>query len=89
MLGINTMFINVMPVRAGRKGGAAVLSGTLNAVTYLGAAAATWGIGSAAGVWGWSAAFALWLLMAALGLAVSAVTAGRWALFAAEQEESE
>lgn len=89
MLGINTMFINVMPVRAGRKGGAAVLSGTLNAVTYLGAAAATWGIGSAAGVWGWSAAFALWLIMAVLGLAVSAVTAGRWAWFAAEQEESE
>ena len=33
MLGVNTMFINVMPVRAGRLGGAAILSGTLNAVT--------------------------------------------------------
>lgn len=88
MLGINTMFINVMPVRAGRKGGAAMLSGTLNAITYLGAAAATWGIGSAAGAWGWGAVFVLWLIMAVLALAVSTLAAGRWARFAAEQEEA-
>ncbi len=37
MLGVNTMFINVMPVKIGRSSGAAVLSGSLNAITYLGA----------------------------------------------------
>lgn len=87
MLGINTMFINVMPVRAGRKGGAAVLSGTLNAVTYFGAAAATWGIGSAVGAFGWNAVFLLWLGMAVLALVVSLLVAGRWGRFAAAQEE--
>ena len=87
MLGINTLFINVMPVRAGRTGGAAALSGMLNAVTYLGAAAATWGVGVAADTWGWSAVFALWLAMALISLAAVWCCAGRWARFANAQEE--
>lgn len=78
MLGVNTMFINVVPVKAGRHGGASMLSGTLNAVTYLGAAAATWGIGAAAEGCGWNAVFLLWLGMAMLALLVSALLAGRW-----------
>ena len=78
MLGVNTMFINVIPVKAGRHGGASMLSGTLNAVTYLGAAAATWGIGAAAEGCGWNAVFLLWLIMAMLALLVSALLAGRW-----------
>lgn len=79
MLGVNTMFINVIPVKAGRHGGASMLSGTLNAVTYLGAAAATWGIGAAAEGCGWNAVFLLWLVMAMLALLVSTLLAGRWA----------
>ncbi len=78
MLGVNTMFINVILVKAGRHGGASMLSGTLNAVTYLGAAAATWGIGAAAEGCGWNAVFLLWLVMAMLALLVSALLAGRW-----------
>lgn len=88
MLGINTMLINVMPVRAGRRGGAAVLSGSLNAVTYVGAAVATWGFGSAAETFGWGAVFLLWLMMAAAALTVSLALASRWARFAAEQNTS-
>lgn len=87
MLGINTLFINVIPVRAGRSGGAAALSGLLNAVTYVGAAAATWGVGAAADSWGWSAVFILWLAMAVVSLVTVLLCAGRWARFTAEQEE--
>lgn len=87
MLGINTLFINVIPVRAGRSGGAAALSGLLNAVTYVGAAAATWGVGVAADSWGWSAVFILWLVMAVVSLVTVLLCAGRWARFTAEQEE--
>ena len=79
MLVVNTMFINVIPVKAGRHGGASMLSGTLNAVTYLGAAAATWGIGAAAEGFGWNAVFLLWLVMAMLALLVSALLAGQFA----------
>lgn len=87
MLGINTLFINVIPVRAGRSGGAAALSGLLNAVTYVGAAAATWGVGAAADSWGWGAVFALWLAMAVVSLITVLLCAGRWARFTAAQEE--
>ena len=86
MLGVNTMFINVIPVKAGRHGGASMLSGTLNAVTYLGAAAATWGIGAAAEGCGWNAVFLLWLVMAMLALLVSALLAERWAEYLKSSE---
>ena len=86
MLGVNTMFINVIPVKAGRNGGASMLSGTLNAVTYLGAAAATWGIGAAAEGCGWNAVFLLWLVMAMLALLVSALLAGRWGRYLKSSE---
>ena len=86
MLGVNTMFINVIPVKAGRHGGASMLSGTLNAVTYLGAAAATWGIGAAAEGCGWNAVFLLWLVMAMLALLVSALLAGRWSEYLKSSE---
>mgnify|MGYP005760114639 CR=1 FL=1 len=82
MLGINTMFINVMPVRAGRRAGAAFLSGSLNAITYLGAAIATWGIGAAAQGFGWGAVLALWAVMAGTALAVCLLLARRWGRFA-------
>lgn len=87
MLGVNTMLINVMPVRAGRKGGAALLSGVLNAMTYAGAAA-TWGFGAAAGRWGWGAVFTLWLAMAGLAFAVSMLCIRRWGRFAATCDEA-
>ena len=86
MLGVNTMFINVIPVKAGRHGGASMLSGTLNAVTYLGAAAATWGIGAAAEGCGWNAVFLLWIVMAMLALLVSALLAGRWSEYLKSSE---
>ena len=94
MLGVNTMFINVMPVRIGRSSGAAVLSGSLNAITYLGAAIATWGIGAAAEGFGWGAAegfgwgavFVLWAVMAGTALAVCLLLARPWGRFVRECE---
>ena len=86
MLGVNTMFINVIPVKSGRHGGASMLSGTLNAVTYLGAAAATWGIGAAAEGCGWNAVFLLWLGMAMFALLVSTLLAGRWGRYLKSSE---
>lgn len=86
MLGVNTMFINVMPVKIGRSSGAAVLSGSLNAITYLGAAIATWGIGAAAEGFGWGAVFVLWAVMAGTALAVCLLLARPWGRFVRECE---
>ena len=82
MLGVNTMFINVMPVRIGRNSGAAMISGSLNAITYLGAAIATWGIGAAAEGFGWGAVFVLWAVMAGAALCVCLLLAKPWGRFA-------
>ena len=81
MLGVNTMFFNVMPVKIGRSSGAAVLSGSLNAITYLGAALAIWGIGTAAEGFGWGAVFVLWAVMAGTALAVCLLLARPWGRF--------
>ena len=81
MLGVNTMFINVMPVKLGRRRGAAVLSGSLTAITYLGVALATWGIGTAAEGFGWGAVFVLWAVMAGTALAVCLLLARPWGRF--------
>ena len=86
MLGINTMFINVIPVRVGAHGGAAMLSGALNAITYFGAAAATWGIGNVAECFGWNAVFVLWLGMTLPALIVCYFLANNWKSFLREQE---
>ncbi len=79
MLGVNTMFINVMPVKIGRSSGAAVLSGSLNAI-------ATWGIGAAAEGFGWGAVFVLWAVMAGTALAVCLLLARPWGRFVRECE---
>ena len=86
MLGINTMFINVIPVRVGAHGGAAMISGMLNAITYFGAAATTWGIGSIAEGFGWNAVFMLCLGMTLPALIVCCFLANNWKSFLREQE---
>ncbi len=82
MLGVNTMFINVMPVRIGRNSGAAMISGSLNAITYLGSAIATCGIGAAPEGFGWGAVFVLWAVMAGAALCVCLLLAKPWGRFA-------
>ena len=66
--------------------GGAVLSGSLNAITYLGAALATWGIGTAAEGFGWGAVFVLWAVMAGTALAVCLLLARPWGRFVRECE---
>lgn len=80
------MFINVIPVKIGRTGGAAALSGTLNAITYAGAAAATWGIGKAAESFGWNAVFIFWLVMALVPFAITLCYTQRWKKFVPQEE---
>ncbi|MGI5989674.1 MAG: MFS transporter [Lachnospiraceae bacterium] len=75
MLGVNTLFVNVLPVRAGRNGGAAALSGVLNAVTYFGASGTVWITGYLAETFGWTAVYQLWLAMSASSCAVSFLAA--------------
>lgn len=81
MLGINTLLLNVVPVRAGKHGNAAAISGTLNAIAYLGAAMSTWGIGAAIENLGWTFTVILWLLFAAVGAVICLKPIKQWSKF--------
>lgn len=81
MLGINTLLLNVLPVRAGKYGNAAAISGTLNAIAYLGAAMSTGGIGAAIENFGWTFTVILWLLFAAVGAVICLKPIKQWHRF--------
>lgn len=87
MLGINTMLIGVIPVKAGVKGNAAAISGILNAVTYLGAAASTWGIGLFVERLGWTATALLWLGFAGVAVLFCMLPVGTWARYCKESTQ--
>lgn len=70
MYGVNMMLISYVPKRFEPYGRVAFVSGFLNACTYLGSAAASFGFAAAAEAIGWRATILLWLGIAlAAGLA--------------------
>lgn len=81
MLGINTLLLNVVPVRAGKHGNAAAISGTLNAIAYLGAALSTWGIGAAIEGFGWTITILIWLAFAGIGAIICIKPIKQWNKF--------
>ncbi|MDD4849254.1 MAG: MFS transporter [Gemmiger sp.] len=66
MLGINTVFIGILPVRAGKTVNAAAISGVLNATTYFGAALSSYGIGLSVENFGWNTTVLVWFGFAAV-----------------------
>ncbi|MGN0974627.1 MAG: MFS transporter [Gemmiger sp.] len=87
MLGVNTLFIGVIPVRAGRAGGAAAISALLNAATYAGASLCSGVIGTAVEHTGWAVTFTLWLGMALTAGTVSLLCSRRWDRFCCKEDD--
>lgn len=78
MLGINTLFINVIPVLLGKNGKTSSISGLLNSIAYLGCAFSTWGIGFTVEHSGWGLTTFLWVLLGAGAVLFCLLAAGRW-----------
>lgn len=70
MLAVNTIFISYVPIRYGKVGRSASVSGFLNATAYLGAAVSSGGIGVIVGTLGWTAAMLSFVLLTACALAI-------------------
>ncbi len=85
VLGINTMFILIIPLHYGKYGRAATVSGVLNAVTYLGTAVSMGCTGYLVQSRGWKSAATGWLLASALALVFT--FAGRKLPFAVRTSE--
>ena len=59
-MGVNTLLVAVYPLRFEGRGTVSSVSGILNAMGYLGAAASTAASGASALIWGWEPTFLIW-----------------------------
>lgn len=81
MHGINLMLITVVPKRFVKSGKVSTFSGILNACTYIGAAASTYGFAVLAENFGWGFTILMWVFVAAVGLAVCLGATPIWKKF--------
>ena len=78
MMGVNTLFVNLRPLRYEKEGKVSSVSGFLNACAYLGTAVSTFSIGVMVEKLGWGATVAGWLGVTAAGLVVCLAVRGRY-----------
>ncbi len=73
MHGVNLMLICNLPGRFARTGRVSLISGVLNACTYVGSAVSTYGFALVAQAFGWRTTVLCWAGIAALGLALCVI----------------
>lgn len=78
MTAVNTLFISLLPIHFQQEGKVATISGILNAVAYLGSAAASVLFGWVAEKKGWTGTQIVWCLCAVLGIFFSLAAVKRW-----------
>ena len=81
MHGVNLMLISIVPHYFGRYGKVALVSGILNAGTYVGSAASAYGTAVYTENFGWQSTIFLWSAIAAAGAIVCLLLKGKWARF--------
>lgn len=77
MMAVNTLFINMLPLRFEKTGRVSSVSGFLNAAAYLGTAVSTFTIGIMVERLGWNLTIAGWLVFTAAALFVCVVYRSR------------
>lgn len=78
MMGVNTLFVNLLPLRYERQGKVSSVSGFLNACAYLGTAVSTFSIGVMVESFGWDVTVGSWLAATTVGLLVCLAVRGRY-----------
>lgn len=81
MLAINTMVVNLAPLRYHRMGKVSTITGILNSLTYVGSAISIYGIGVLSDQFGWAATQYAWMAIALLGLAACLLVRRPWQRF--------
>lgn len=87
MHGCNFIFTAMVPPRFAPYGHVSLISGTLNAATYIGSAVSTYGIALFSQSNGWTATFWLWAAIAAAGMAVSFAIVPKWLAHSRQYEK--
>ncbi|WP_276948706.1 MFS transporter [Acetatifactor muris] len=78
MMGVNTLFVNLLPLRYEKEGKVSSVSGFLNACAYIGTAVSTFTIGVMVESLGWGVTVGSWLAVTAAGLVVCLAVKGRY-----------
>lgn len=81
MHGVNFMLVGMVPRYFERFGRVGLVSGVLNAGTYVGSAVSAYGTAVYTEVFGWQSTAVLWGVVAAAGLVLGVVTAKSWKQF--------
>ena len=81
MYGVNLILVCVIPNYFSRTGKASLVSGLLNACTYVGSCISTYGIAVVSEQSGWGATAAVWFAAAAFGTVLCAVLIFAWKRF--------
>lgn len=69
MMAVNTLFVNLLPLRFEKEGRVSTVSGFLNAMAYVGCAVSTYVIGVLVQRVGWSITIFAWLFITAIAMA--------------------
>jgi OPA family glycerol-3-phosphate transporter-like MFS transporter len=81
MHGVNLMLVCMVPAFFKKRGKVSTVSGVINACTYVGSAASTYGIARLSGTIGWHSTVLVWVGIASLGTLICALTARPWKRF--------
>lgn len=82
MHGINLILIGMVPAHFKKYGHISLISGTLNACTYIGSGISTWGFSAIAEKSGWGATAGMWTVLSIIGAVICAVCVPLWHSFA-------
>lgn len=81
MHGVNVMLICMLPPYFEKYGKVSLMSGALNACTYVGAAISTYGMALISEKLGWGATVASWAVVALAGALICIATSKKWQKF--------
>lgn len=70
MMAVNTIFVNLLPLKYEKLGRVSTVSGFLNSVAYTGTAVSTFTIGVMVDRWGWNATVTGWVAVTAFALMI-------------------
>jgi OPA family glycerol-3-phosphate transporter-like MFS transporter len=80
MMAVNTLFVNLYPLKFKQQGRVSAVSGFLNALAYLGTAFSTFSIGILVQRQGWNVTMFSWIIITLLAMVVCQMAATREAI---------
>jgi OPA family glycerol-3-phosphate transporter-like MFS transporter len=79
MIGVNTMFISLIPLYFAGIGKVSTVTGILNSMAYAGSALSSYGIGYISQRYNWNITIFVWFFLAILGVSICLIMKNTWA----------